>query len=58
MHHVVNTVSAGPGITFKKGREEHVDTSVLDTEMENRGAFHCGDPVHLARKSEKKSRNP
>ena len=35
MHHVVNTVSAGPGITFKEGREEHADTSVLDTEMEN-----------------------
>ena len=35
MHHVVNTVSAGPGITFTEGREEHADTSVLDTEMEN-----------------------
>ena len=35
MHHVVNTVSAGPGITFKEGREKHADTSVLDTEMEN-----------------------
>ena len=23
MHHVVNTLSAGPGITFKEGREEH-----------------------------------
>ena len=35
MHHVVNTVSAGPGITFKEGTKEHADTSVLDTEMEN-----------------------
>ena len=35
MHHVVNTVSAGPGITFIEGREEHEDTSVSDTEMEN-----------------------
>ena len=35
MDHVVNTVSAGPGITFKEGREEHEDTSVSDTEMES-----------------------